>query len=544
VNRAERFNAAVEAAFEAALEMEPQLEAVYERAVRRAGDRLARAFSEAFSVVLAAGDWTPPELPELDLAELGLARQRREEAAGILEAQLAERIAGAGISFDAALFSVFSPDLLESLAQHAGANFDAEMRRAAGSAIHESFDAGLSVPDTAKAIRQSVRGTSAATATMLARTDLVALANGGSYMAARQVFEGATATKRWLSTGDARTRPTHVAANGQEVPLEQPFQVGGFPLLYPGDPQGPPAEVIQCRCTLTYAERAAASPSVPPEPVAPPLPPLEPSPTFRTRIERSYRETWGPVGAREKKMTVEQYEAELLRGLRAKTEAAEVRIRTPAEVAEQVLDDGRFRSQFETKTSRGMLSRGTRESAEEHLFGYKPDLPDAERPIYGYLSTTEGAAQLEAYGEVAWTLKPAVRARTTFTADDSLGLETIPAPVEAPNVLAIPRPRYSTDPERLDALNLGAQKEFNEAWTYWEAQIHKGVSVDDVERVDIWDGMVPAYDYPGAPSPQPYEWAARLRDKLVERGIHVEIHEDTSFRRVVPPTPHRTGVSA
>lgn len=50
----------------------------------------------------------------------------------------------------------------------------------------------------------------------------------------------------WLATEDSRTRETHRLADGQRVGMDQPFVVGGFPLMFPGDPAGPPQEVINC----------------------------------------------------------------------------------------------------------------------------------------------------------------------------------------------------------------------------------------------------------------------------------------------------------
>jgi len=58
----------------------------------------------------------------------------------------------------------------------------------------------------------------------------------------------------WLSTSDTRTRETHREADGQRVPIGTPFTVGGFELAFPGDPSGPPQEVIQCRCTMLLVE--------------------------------------------------------------------------------------------------------------------------------------------------------------------------------------------------------------------------------------------------------------------------------------------------
>jgi hypothetical protein len=41
-----------------------------------------------------------------------------------------------------------------------------------------------------------------------------------------------------------------VAADQQRTLLSEPFRVGASALLYPGDPMGAAAEVINCRCVL------------------------------------------------------------------------------------------------------------------------------------------------------------------------------------------------------------------------------------------------------------------------------------------------------
>jgi hypothetical protein len=58
----------------------------------------------------------------------------------------------------------------------------------------------------------------------------------------------------WLATIDRRTRSTHKTADGQRVPVGQPFTVGGSSLRYPGDPLGPAKETIQCRCSSLLTE--------------------------------------------------------------------------------------------------------------------------------------------------------------------------------------------------------------------------------------------------------------------------------------------------
>lgn len=56
--------------------------------------------------------------------------------------------------------------------------------------------------------------------------------------------------KRWDATRDNRVREGHREVNGVTTQLGMPFYVDGFPLMFPGDPLGPPETVINCRCDL------------------------------------------------------------------------------------------------------------------------------------------------------------------------------------------------------------------------------------------------------------------------------------------------------
>lgn len=57
--------------------------------------------------------------------------------------------------------------------------------------------------------------------------------------------------KRWVATGDGRTRDSHLAAHGQIVDVDDPFIVGGEELRFPKDPAGSAKNTIQCRCTVS-----------------------------------------------------------------------------------------------------------------------------------------------------------------------------------------------------------------------------------------------------------------------------------------------------
>lgn len=56
--------------------------------------------------------------------------------------------------------------------------------------------------------------------------------------------------KKWVAVGDSRTRDAHRHANGMVVDLDEAFNVDGEKLMYPGDPNGSPANIINCRCTM------------------------------------------------------------------------------------------------------------------------------------------------------------------------------------------------------------------------------------------------------------------------------------------------------
>ena len=68
---------------------------------------------------------------------------------------------------------------------------------------------------------------------------------GFSGFVAQQAFRvGRRSEKRWVAHHDDHTRTTHLEADGQTVPVEANFIVGGSPLQYPGDRRGELAEYV------------------------------------------------------------------------------------------------------------------------------------------------------------------------------------------------------------------------------------------------------------------------------------------------------------
>ncbi|MGH3475428.1 MAG: phage minor head protein, partial [Nocardioidaceae bacterium] len=113
---------------------------------------------------------------------------------------------------------------------------------------------GTSIPDMAALIDAELSFSGTANwpnrATVIARTESGGAWNGAAVAAYRADAQrlGIDLFKKWLATDDERTRETHNLADGQTVPLDASFTVGGFPMDYPCDPRGPAHEVINCRC--------------------------------------------------------------------------------------------------------------------------------------------------------------------------------------------------------------------------------------------------------------------------------------------------------
>lgn len=65
---------------------------------------------------------------------------------------------------------------------------------------------------------------------------------------------GADVVKMWDSTLDAKTRTSHANVDGEVKELDEKFSNG---LMFPGDPSGGAAEVVNCRCALLQRARWA-----------------------------------------------------------------------------------------------------------------------------------------------------------------------------------------------------------------------------------------------------------------------------------------------
>lgn len=117
--------------------------------------------------------------------------------------------------------------------------------------VTSSILQGKSIKGMADDLQLRITTMGRSSAIRTARTAVTGAQNAGrmdSYAAAEKM--GIKLKKEWLATLDARTRHSHAMLDGEQVAQDKKFSNG---CRFPGDPQGPPWEIYNCRCTLIAA---------------------------------------------------------------------------------------------------------------------------------------------------------------------------------------------------------------------------------------------------------------------------------------------------
>ena len=137
---------------------------------------------------------------------------------------------------------------------------------------------------------------------VIARTESTTAANFGINMGAES--SDYEVQKFWINTKDKRTRRSHLLMTQDRIAINQPFIVGGIPMMYPGEVGAPAAEVVNCRCVMATEAikdadglpilkprtppyiRAGSAPSLP----KPPKPIIEQPIQASPQLQTGYRE--------------------------------------------------------------------------------------------------------------------------------------------------------------------------------------------------------------------------------------------------------------
>lgn len=247
----DEFNALVEACYEGAFESLGALTGVYERAFNRAS-RHAVAQFQAQTVTAAA--FVPPPVDSMTSGMTDAEKQQADDARNRAAETVEKILASLGLVAIGAAF-------MQALAERGQGNFSKELTLVVRRTVEKGLAEGWSADRTAKELQAALSGLSETTAEMLAQTELTTLVNERSLQAATAAFQESARPvyKTWLTMKDPRVRPAHAATEGQTVPISQPFDVGGYRMMYPGDPSAPLQLVARCRCRMSYGEALAAS---------------------------------------------------------------------------------------------------------------------------------------------------------------------------------------------------------------------------------------------------------------------------------------------
>lgn len=246
--------------------MKPAIRTHY---IRRQNDSMRLLSQQAHKIVLRAYRKQKPHV--IDFVRTGKSVKRlqhelpyfyKESIKPIWEASLKQVWNNAAEEADSIMTEWIAPDAVRKawgdtvdswLQEHAGARIDGIVntdQEWLANTIRSGESGGLSIDQIAGNLSGEFDSMSSGRAGTIARTEMAGAYNYSSQETAKELMaEGST--KVWLTTSGT-PRPAHAYADGQEVPIGEPFDVDGEDLMYPGDPSGSDGNVINCLCVVEY----------------------------------------------------------------------------------------------------------------------------------------------------------------------------------------------------------------------------------------------------------------------------------------------------
>ncbi|TXH11112.1 MAG: DUF3626 domain-containing protein [Hyphomicrobiaceae bacterium] len=300
-----------------------------------------------------------------------------------------------------------------------------------------------------------------------------------------------------------------VASGRYAVTLDRPAKSVSAPAApVPTAPVTPPA-LVEVPAPIP-AFTIPAPPALPPVEVAPvPAPvalPYQPTRGQLTTVAKHVNQQVRNV-AEEYGLTPKTVERTIDRAFTQLTAESRMAIQFESKYVDSLLKDGRFKTQFETRTSGGTNSPSYRATAEQRGLGTPKDIDPKQRPIYGYFDLGPSArGMVSQYGDLTFVVKDEVKGRATVTAGDSLynfaTKQVAGTPVTAPT-----KASWDTAVEALYdyGSGLGDSSQLVGRLRYVEVQMHGGVSLADMRAVVDRRGVLTAVQ----------------RKALQERGIEV-----------------------
>jgi hypothetical protein len=119
--------------------------------------------------------------------------------------------------------------------------------------LERGISEGMGIEEIARNIERS-NVVNRVRARVIARTEIVSASNEGSQRGAYST--GLDLRKMWIVTPDGNERDSHreVSISSQAEPLgmNEAFILSGEEAQYPGDPNLPAKEAINCRCVIVH----------------------------------------------------------------------------------------------------------------------------------------------------------------------------------------------------------------------------------------------------------------------------------------------------
>lgn len=140
---------------------------------------------------------------------------------------------------------------VEKLLKEAKQRFAEEIAEGHWKRMKDSLSEGIREGENSRQLAERVRetmGHEINNAPTVARTEINPRYQEGQLEGMRQ--SGVAEGKEWLPAFSENSREEHLAADGQQVGLDDSFEVGGEYLQYPGDPSGSAENIINCICDL------------------------------------------------------------------------------------------------------------------------------------------------------------------------------------------------------------------------------------------------------------------------------------------------------
>lgn len=118
-------------------------------------------------------------------------------------------------------------------------------------AIRQGIIQGERLDQIAKRLSEGLTTSNKNKMLTFARTGMTEAQNAGRLTRLKEAEGiGIKVHKEWMCTLDERTRWQHADLDGQKRPMDKPFEVDGYRIMYPGDPTAHPSMVYNCRCTM------------------------------------------------------------------------------------------------------------------------------------------------------------------------------------------------------------------------------------------------------------------------------------------------------